>query len=146
MRASTLAPLALPVLLVLLAACGSQQQPLAPQETRLARPGAGGADAAIDAALVGTWRRTLLLTDQSGAALSAETIWSFRSDGSARREIITRNFSSGVSDVTVSLARWSTQGDLLVITFTGIEQGTVRLTYRVDAGVLVLGGQGFFRE
>jgi hypothetical protein len=148
MRVSTGARLVLSSLIALVVlGCGSQEPPLAPLDPVVVRGGtAGTGGARIDPSLVGTWRRTLLFTDDIGAALSAETIWTFRSDGGARRDIITRNFTTGISDRTVTLAGWVTEGDVLVITFTGFDQGTIRLPYRIVGGVLILGGQEFFRE
>jgi hypothetical protein len=96
--------------------------------------------------LVGTWRRILFFNDVSGAALSSETTWTFRGDGTATRVVIARNYTAGTADQLVATARWAVDGTTLVVTFVSPDPGTVRFPFQVDGSILVLAGQAYNRQ
>ncbi|HEY0971692.1 MAG TPA: hypothetical protein VGE02_12050 [Gemmatimonadales bacterium] len=94
---------------------------------------AGGSGAseerARDPALVGTWTRTLIVTDSSGLAVLSETRWSFAADGRALRRLVTVDLRSGFGDELVTNATWFTTGS-----GPGAGVVTIRLEGETGAG------------
>ena len=103
------------------------------------------ADRPRDAALIGTWRRSLYFTDDAGNAYLSETTWTFRSSGDATRTVVAVSFDRGFADRIVSHARWTASGGELVVTWLPPRTGTTRLEYRAEAFRLMLGGDVFLR-
>lgn len=99
-----------------------------------------------DAALVGSWWRILLFTDEDGTAHASETTWRFDSGGSASRTVVATNLTFGFFDTVVANARWHTEsGGTVVITFVAPDSGTVRFAYRISRDTLVLDTRAFLR-
>lgn len=112
----------------------------------------GGTDGGAttgDARLVGRWSRTVYFYDEYGGLNSSRTEWTFAADGSAARTVTATNWDLGWSDAVVSLARWSTAGNEIVIAYQPPDAGTVRFAFRfestIDGPMLWLGEAGFFR-
>lgn len=98
-----------------------------------------------DAALVGSWWRILLFTDDDGTAHASETTWRFESNGDATRTVVATNLTYGFFDSVVAGARWRTEGGAVVITFVAPDSGTVRFAYRIRADTLLLDTRAFLR-
>ena len=107
--------------------------------------GTGTGSGAHHNSLVGMWTRVVLFTDNQGTSHSSRTTWEFRSDGSAKRTVITQNLRSGISDVLTANASWRTEGSTLVITFHPPDSGTSRFGFSVFGSVLSLDGRDFVR-
>jgi hypothetical protein len=110
------------------------------------RPLGQAGSPSASSSLVGTWRRILFFNDVSGAALSSETVWTFRGDGTATRVVIARNYTAGTADQLTASARWAVEGTTLVVTFLAPDPGTARFPFQVDGAVLVLAGQAYNRQ
>jgi hypothetical protein len=106
----------------------------------------GGPSAAVDTAVVGSWTRTVSAIDENGAATSIETTWTFNADGSATRSTVTRNDLGGQVDRQEAFARWSIQGDQVVIDFTAPFSQRVQLPFQRTGDNLTLGGLSFLRR
>lgn len=72
--------------------------------------GGGSEERARDAALVGSWTRTLVLSDSAGVSVLSETRWTFVADGRAIRRLVTLDLRSGFGDELVTNATWFTTG------------------------------------
>lgn len=129
-----------------LAGCGGDPVGLDPAT---APQFAGGGPAAApvgarDPALVGTWSRTALFTDDRGLVLATETRWTFVADGAAERRVLTANLTLGLADQIVSFGEWSTERGTLVVRLGPAAGDAIRHPYRVEARLdgaqLVLGG------
>ena len=108
-------------------------------------PGSSSGQVERDAALLGSWWRILLFTDDDGTAHASETTWRFEADGDATRTVVATNLTYGFFDTVVAGARWRTEGGAVVITFVAPDSGTVRFAYRVRADTLVLDTRAFVR-
>ena len=130
-----------------LAACARGDDLLAPELEEPIYAG-GESTTSPSAAVVGTWRRTVIFTSEGGSLVSSETVWTFDATGQFVRRITARDHSTGFSDVQFSSGRWRTDGGALEVTFDGPGGGTIRLAFQLGDGgrVLVLGGQEFERE
>lgn len=104
--------------------------------------GGGGSQSAV---LLGSWTRALLVEGADGEIHESRTNWEFRSDGSAIRQVIAWNWSSGYYDTVSSVAQWSTSGANVTITYIAGSTGTLTLAWRVDGDVLTLGPDQFAR-
>ena len=96
-------------------------------------------------ALVGSWTRALLVEGPNGDIHESRTNWEFRSDGSAIRQVIAWNWTSGYYDTLSSVAQWTTSGANITITYIAGNTGTLTLAWRVDGDVLTLGPDQFAR-
>jgi hypothetical protein len=96
-------------------------------------------------ALVGSWTRALLVEGANGDIHESRTNWEFRSDGSAIRQVIAWNWTTGYFDTVSSVAQWTTAGANITITYTAGSSGTLTLAWRVDGDVLTLGPDQFAR-
>lgn len=133
------------LLLALIVGCDSRVHVLGPGGTTGGRTGGGTGGSAIDAALVGQWRRTLYFTGSSGSTHLSETVWEFLGDGTATRTVLTVNLTIGWGDRVVTEARWTTQSGRLVITYLTTSAGTVAYDYRIDGRTLFIAGQAYGR-
>jgi hypothetical protein len=104
--------------------------------------GGGGSQASI---LVGSWTRALLVETPDGDIHESRTNWEFRSDGSAIRQVIAWNWTTGYYDTLSSVAQWTTSGANITITYIAGSSGTLTLAWRVDGDVLTLGPDQFAR-
>lgn len=104
--------------------------------------GGGGSQAS---ALAGNWTRALLVEGPNGDVHESRTNWEFRSDGSAIRQVIAWNWTSGYYDTLSSVAQWTTSGSNITITYIAGNSGTLTLAWRVDGDVLTLGPDQFAR-
>lgn len=107
---------------------------LADREPGALAGGAGtgtGAMHARDAALVGTWSRTVLTTGGSGYLQSSETRWTFAPDGSAERWLLTVDYGYGVGDRVVQTGAWRTAAGRVTIAYDAPPGGEVTFGYRV---------------
>lgn len=110
-----------------------------------APPGSPSGPIERDAALVGSWWRILVFTDEDGTVHSSETTWRFDATGNATRTVVATNLTHGFFDTVVAGARWRTEGGDVVITFVPPNSGTVRFAYRVTADTLLLDTRAFLR-
>ena len=132
------------------AACDGALTGVAGTTSTVAGAGATSTTAgALDAALLGRWRRALAFTARDGTLNSSETTWAFAGDGSAVRTVVSRNLAAGLADGFSTRAAWRTANRTVTITYLPPDAGTVRFTYLVErapAGdVLYLNGQAFAR-
>jgi hypothetical protein len=104
--------------------------------------GGGGSQSS---ALVGSWTRALLVEGANGDIHESRTNWEFRSDGSAIRQVIAWNWTTGYYDTVSSVAQWTTAGANITITYIAGSSGTLTLAWRVDGDVLTLGPDQFAR-
>ncbi|HEX7121740.1 MAG TPA: hypothetical protein VF178_05155 [Gemmatimonadaceae bacterium] len=134
--------LLLALLLAALAACEASG-PFVPIDRGVAGTN-GGADP-ISSELVGRWVHTLVFLDEFGFLHSTETTWEFDAAGTAVRTIVTTNQTLGISDVTVTTARWRVENARLVIEFLSPDSGEITLDFFFSDGKLILAGQTFNR-
>lgn len=126
----------------LLSACDSKGRVTGPEAPLVfGSPGVSAANTLV----VGTWTLRFTFVDDFGVPKSTETTWAFNADGSAVRSVITRSFLDGIADRQDSFARWTVQGDQVVIDFTAPFTGRVPLTFQRNGDLLILGGQTFVR-
>jgi hypothetical protein len=97
------------------------------------------------AAIVGTWQRTIIFTDDFGFVQSSETTWRFTSDGAATRTVVARNLTTGAFDTVVTQATWTIDGTTVVLQFTAPNTGETRLSFSVQNTTLILAGFSFSR-
>jgi hypothetical protein len=135
--------LATPVLVLTLGGCDPDAGLAGPP--RGDPPVFGGRGSIVDTAVVGSWSRVVTSVDNAGLPRTVETIWSFNSDGSAIRSTITRNDVSGVVERQDAFARWTIQGDQVVIDFTAPFNQRVQLPYQRSGNNLTLGGLTYQR-
>jgi len=107
--------------------------------------GGGSGGGAYATAMVGQWTRALLVEGPDGDIHESRTTWEFRADGSAIRTIIAWNWTEGIYDTLNSVARWTTSGSNVTITYIAGATGTLTLGWRVDGDVLTLGPDQFAR-
>jgi hypothetical protein len=129
------------VLLLLTATCDG---------TGVVRPdrpliGIGGGSSSLERAIVGSWQRILFFLDDFGFVRSSETHWQFAADGTAVRAVIARNFTVGISDVTIATALWKVEGTSVHIDFLTPSPGSVQLEVRIQSDTLYLAGQAYSR-
>lgn len=96
-------------------------------------------------ALVGSWTRAILVEGPDGDIHESRTNWEFRSDGSAIRQVIAWNWTTGYYDTVSSVAQWTTSGGNITITYIAGSTGTLTLAWRIDGDVLTLGPDQFAR-
>lgn len=130
------------ILLLTLAAC--EGGPVMPVGRGASGPIVGGAT--LDAAIAGTWRRTLVFIDDFGYVHSSETTWTFAATGSAVRTIVTANHTLGAADTSVATARWRLDGTSLTIELVAPSPGVIVLDVRVQGNSLLLAGQEYLRH
>jgi hypothetical protein len=107
----------------------------------------GGPSAAIvDTVVVGSWTRTVSSIDETGSVRLTETVWAFNSDGSATRTTTIRDGIGAIIDQQQALARWTVQGDQLVIDFSAPFTGRIPFPFVRQGETLILGGQTFIRR
>jgi hypothetical protein len=104
--------------------------------------GGGGSQSSV---LLGSWTRALLVEGPNGDIHESRTNWEFRADGSAIRQVIAWNWTTGYYDTLSSVAQWSTTGANITITYIAGSSGTLTLAWRVDGDVLTLGPDQFAR-
>ena len=107
--------------------------------------GVGAGSSALQRSLVGSWQRSFFFLDNLGFVRSSETHWQFAADGTAVRAVIARNFTAGISDVTIATALWQVQGTSVRIDFLTPSPGTVQLEARIQSDTLYLAGQAYAR-
>jgi hypothetical protein len=129
--------------LVALAACDSGRLG-APRGSTLGGTGGTGGPT-VASGIVGTWRRVLFFLAEDGSASSSETTWRFRSDGTATRLSVTRNFTAGLADAQTVDARWEALTQSVRITFLPPSSGTFEFSYRVSGDTLYLASQAYAR-
>lgn len=95
--------------------------------------------------LVGTWRRIIFFIAEDGSSGSNETTWRFRSDGTASRLTVTRNFTAGIADAQTLDARWEALPQSVRITYLPPSSGTFDFSYRIVADTLFLASQAYGR-
>ncbi|MBC7791258.1 MAG: hypothetical protein H7Z74_15030 [Anaerolineae bacterium] len=105
----------------------------------------GGGIVSSSFALVGRWERFVLFTDAGGAVHASETLWDFRSDGTALRTVVTRNLTDGFADAITTVANWRVQGSSLVLDFVSPASGTVQFFFHINRDILTLDGRDFVR-
>lgn len=105
----------------------------------------GGGGPATTTTIEGTWRRTLVFFDDFGFMHSSETTWTFAPGGTAARTIVATNLTAGLSDTTLTTARWRIDGVNVVIEFIAPSPGTITLTALVQSTSLFLAGQEYLR-
>lgn len=105
----------------------------------------GGITANSSLALVGRWERVVLFTDVGGAVHASETLWDFRSDGTALRTVVTRNLTDGFADAITAVAYWRIQGSSLVLDFVSPASGTAQFFFHISRDILTLDGRDFVR-
>jgi hypothetical protein len=96
-------------------------------------------------ALLGSWTRAILVDGPNGDIHESRTNWEFRSDGSAIRQVIAWNWTSGYYDTISSVAQWTTSGANITITYIAGSTGSLTLAWRIDGDVLTLGPDQFAR-
>jgi len=106
---------------------------------------AGTGGPAVTTSIEGTWRRTLVFFDDFGFLHSTETTWTFVAGGSATRTSVTTNVAAGISDTSVTVARWRVEGTNVIIDFTSPSPGTTTLSVSVQGTTLFLAGQEYQR-
>jgi hypothetical protein len=106
----------------------------------------GQSAASADTAVLGSWTRTVTAIDETGAPRISETVWTFNSDGSAVRSMITRDAFGGLVDRQEAFGRWTVEGNQVVIDFSAPFTGRVPLPFQRSGETLVLGGQTFIRR
>lgn len=104
----------------------------------------GGADP-VSSELVGTWVHRFVFLDEFGFVHSTETTWEFDAAGTAVRTIVTTNQTLGISDVTITTARWRVENTSLIIEFLSPDTGEITLDFVFSDGNLILAGQTFTR-
>lgn len=104
-----------------------------------------GGGSTQSSALLGKWTRALLVEGPDGDIHESRTNWEFRSDGSAIRQVIAWNWTTGYYDTISSVAQWTTSGANVTITYIAGSTGTLTLAWRVDGNVLTLGPDQFAR-
>jgi hypothetical protein len=107
----------------------------------VARTGTPG----VNTAIVGSWRRTVVFTDDFGLVQSSETTWLFDASGTATRTVVARNLSTGAGDTIISRGKWVVDGSTLVITFTSPDPGETRLSFTLQGDTLFLATFPFTR-
>jgi hypothetical protein len=130
--------------------CGGELTGVAGAPNGALASGRGTALAArLDPALLGRWRRVVLLQGADGGTTSAETTWSFTADGSALRTAVARSLTFGAVDAVSAAADWHVEGRTLVLVFRTPAGGVARVVYAVERrggrDVLALDGQRFAR-
>ena len=105
----------------------------------------GGGGGSQSSALLGSWTRAILVDGPNGDIHESRTNWEFRSDGSAIRQVIAWNWTSGYYDTISSVAQWTTSGANITITYIAGSTGSLTLAWRVDGDVLTLGPDQFAR-
>lgn len=140
MRSRSLAWL---ILAATVAACGGPADQLGP--TRPPGGISGGTQPATSRILVGRWSRILFFTDVAGVVHASETVWDFRSDGTATRTVTVNNLSQGFFDTVSANAIWSVNGSTVTVTFTPPDSGIVQFGFRVEGSILTLDGRDFRR-
>lgn len=106
---------------------------------------AGSGGPAVTTSIEGTWRRTLVFFDDIGFLHSTETTWTFEAGGTASRTSVTTNVAAGVSDTSLTLARWRIEGTNVIIDFTAPSPGSITLSVSVQGTTLFLAGQEYQR-
>ena len=106
---------------------------------------AGSGGPAVTTTIEGTWRRTLVFFDDFGFLHSTETTWTFEAGGTASRTSVTTNVAAGISDTSLTLARWRIEGTTVIIDFTAPSPGTITLSVIVQGTTLFLAGQEYQR-
>jgi hypothetical protein len=140
---------ALIVLASLAAACDGDRTTItgtigAPRPVNPGTTGSGTTSATRDSRLVGrSWSRVIFLQDNTGAVHSSRTTWHFGADGIATRSVVAANLSFGAADQVVTLARWRTQGGVLIVDYLPEGSGSARFEYSFQGTTLILGGLGF---
>ena len=133
-----------PVLTVLtavtaLTACG---------EGGVARPGGGPGGIAggpgLSEAIVGTWKRTLIIQEPDDI-ITSTTTWTFRTDGTCERAVTSSSVSAGISDTQTSPCTYTIDRTLVTIAFEG---STMPVTFAaaVSGDSLFLDDVEFQRE
>lgn len=105
----------------------------------------GGGGPITTTTIDGTWRRTLVFFDDFGFMHSSETTWTFETDGTAERSVVTTNVTLGASDTTFTQAGWRIDGTNVVIEFIAPSPGSITLAFRVQGTTLFLAGQEYQR-
>ena len=105
----------------------------------------GGGGGSQSSALVGSWTRAILVDGPNGEIHESRTNWEFRSDGSAIRQVIAWNWTTGYYDTISSVAQWTTSGANITITYIAGSTGSLTLAWRIDGDVLTLGPDQFAR-
>ena len=137
---------------VLVAACAGIEVATAPGGTTITGtvPGSGGtgggsATSPGGSALVGRWTRIVLIGADDGSLHESRTLWEFRPDGSAIRTVTAWNLSTGFYDTLVTVARWSTSGSVLTLTWIAPAGGATAFVYRLEPDRLVIGPDEYAR-
>ncbi|MGI9076346.1 MAG: hypothetical protein ACR2G6_03315 [Gemmatimonadaceae bacterium] len=107
--------------------------------------GRSGATVNSSLALVGRWERVVFFTDAGGAVHASETLWDFRSDGTALRTVVTRNLTEGFADAITAIVNWRVQGSSLVLDFVSPASGTTQFFFHINRDILTLDGRDFVR-
>ncbi len=105
----------------------------------------GGGTVNSSFALLGRWERVVFFTDAGGTVHASETLWDFRSDGTALRTVVTRNLTDGFADAITTIANWRVQGSTLVLDFVSPASGTSRFFFHISRDILTLDGRDFVR-
>ncbi len=105
----------------------------------------GGGNVNSSFALLGRWERVVLFTDAGGTVHASETLWDFRSDGTALRTVVTRNLTDGFADAITVIANWRVQGSSLVLDFVSPASGRSQFFFHIDRDILTLDGRDFVR-
>jgi hypothetical protein len=105
----------------------------------------GTGSTTINAALIGTWQRTVVFVDEFGFSIAIETTWQFRADGTFTRTIVTSNITLGLSEAVVTTGRWRIEGTTLVVEFDPPDSGDLIFEFVLVGDELTLGGELFFR-
>jgi hypothetical protein len=138
-----LRPVLAAALVLSLAACEADGPVRPIQGTPAGIDGTGSTT--VNAALIGTWQRTLVFVDEFGFSIAIETTWRFLEDGTFVRTITTSNLTLGLSDVIVTTGRWTIDGSSLVVQFDPPDSGEVIFEFFIVGNELTLAGEIYFR-
>jgi hypothetical protein len=94
--------------------------------------GGGRGGGTIAPALVGRWSRYVFLDDGYGGLATSETSWDFSADSIATRALVTSGGAWAYPLVSISTARWRTEGNVVVVRYVSPDTGTVRFRWRVE--------------
>ena len=107
-------------------------------------PAATGGGSGTAAAIVGTWRRVLLVEHDGGDLTRSTTTWTFTTGGTCERAVETFTLSAGFADTARQACSWSVEGATLRIAYGG-SAPPASFSWHIEGGTLYLSGIPFTR-